>query len=257
MSTELVPNGGFNKDVQNWEWYPGSAAQFFWVKDSKKRPAHSGAGQAYIFLNRGRSEASLTTYLPAIEFGNPITVSAWLRYEQPADVSGCSIQFGNNADANVYLDVTPQWTRYTFESVGTGRPTQVEFRISCESSLPISIYLDDVSASACVPKKPNSACQVLPKSQNFLVNGGFECPDGINAWVGTSYYGTGNESIVQLSGRKGNPTHAGTGLVMKWFLGCLTDMLLTPTPEWPVFSSIVPRHRILASTYTNIISMMT
>ncbi|ORY12656.1 hypothetical protein BCR34DRAFT_587116 [Clohesyomyces aquaticus] len=211
-NTELVTNGDFNRNVKNWEWIPSSRSQFFWVRDSRKLPSHSGAGQAYIFLNRGPSGGFLTNYIPAVEFGNTITVSAWLRYEPPADLSGCTIAFGDNASADTILNLTPQWTKYTFESPGIGRPTQVQFRIRCSSDLPITVLLDDVSATACVPKNPNPACQVLRGSPNYLVNGGFECPDGILAWVGTSYFGFGNESIAQLGGESGNPTHSGTGM---------------------------------------------
>ncbi|KAF2110649.1 hypothetical protein BDV96DRAFT_650758 [Lophiotrema nucula] len=215
MNTELVTNGDFNKNVKNWEWIAGTRSQFFWVKDSKKRPSHSGAGQGYIFLNRGFSGGFLTNYIPAVEFGNTITVSAWLRYEAPADLSRCTFQFGDNANANIILDVTPQWTKYTFETSGTGRPTQVQFRFNCESDLPITVLLDDVSAKACVAKKPNPACQVLAGTYNYLVNGGFECPDRIAAWTGSSYFGSGNETIVQLSGKSGNPTHSGSGQVLR------------------------------------------
>lgn len=213
-NTELIKNGNFNKNVKGWEFLPGSSTQFFWVKDSKKRPAHSGAGQGYLFVNRGYSSSFLSTTIPAVEYGNTVIVSAWLRYDAPADLSSCFISFGDNADASIPITLNSKWTKYSFETPGTGRPKVAEFRTLCTGApIPISIYIDDVSAIACVPKNPNPECQVLPGSDNFLVNPGFECPDGITAWQGDSLYGGGNETIAQLTSKKGNPTHSGSGYV--------------------------------------------
>lgn len=233
-NTELVKNGEFNKNVKNWEFLRGSSAQFFWIKDSKKRPSHSGAGQAYIFLNRGYGEFFLTTSIPAVEYGNSITVSAWLRYEAPADLSSCTMQLTDNYEQSVYMDLNPNWTKYSFESTGTGRPREVQFRVTCFSApMPITVYLDDVSAKACVPKKPNPECQVLIGADNFLVNPGFECPDGITAWEGSSYYGYGNERIAQFSGTKANPTHSGNGHVSR-LLNVTFSLLNISLIGWPV-----------------------
>jgi hypothetical protein len=211
-NTNLVLNGDFDKNVKSWEFLRGSSAQFFWVRDSKKRPAHSGKGQAYIFLNRGYSSAFLTTVIPAVEYGNSVTISAWLRYEAPNDLSSCSLQLTDNGNAYMYLNLTPEWAKYSIETPGTGRPMEVQFRLDCRGSkLPITIYLDDVAANACIPKKPNPECQVLPGADNFLVNPGFECTDGITAWAASSYFGYGNDSIAQFSGTSANPTHSGSG----------------------------------------------
>jgi hypothetical protein len=211
-NTNLVTNGDFSKNVNGWEFIRGSSAQFFWVKSSKKRPAHSDVGQAYVFINRGYSSFLLTTTISALEYANTITYSAWLRYEAPADVSSCTFIFTDNHANSVYIDLQPVWTKYSFDAAGTGRPKELQFSVSCTAApTPITVYLDDVRADACVPKKPNPDCQVLPGTDNFLVNPGFECPEGIGAWMGTSYYGGGNESIAQVSGKTGNPTHAGSG----------------------------------------------
>ncbi|KAH8652466.1 hypothetical protein BX600DRAFT_441340 [Xylariales sp. PMI_506] len=228
-NSNLISNGDFNRNVKNWEFFRGSPAQFFWVKNSKKRPSHSGDGQGYIFVNRGYSSSFLTTTVAAVEYGNSITYSAWLRYEAPADLSSCTIMF-DDEDASIDLQLTPNWTKYSFEAPGTGRSKTLEFRIMCQTDLPITIYIDDVSAVACVPKKPNPECQVLPGTDNFLVNPGFECPDGITAWEGSSLYGGGNESIQQFSGRKGNPTHSGTGMA-----GLLFDASQLPYSGVAVF----------------------
>jgi hypothetical protein len=212
VNTNLVKNGDFNKNVKTWEFLRGSSAQFFWVKDSKKRPSHSGGGQGYLFLNRGYASAFLTTIIPAVEYGNTVTISAWLRYEAPNDLSACSLIFTDNSNASIDLILTSNWTKYSFETAGTGRPIEIQFRLTCiGSNLPITIYLDDVAADACIPKKPNPECQVLPGTDNFLVNPGFECPGGITAWAGSSYYGYGNDSIAQFSGTSANPTHSGSG----------------------------------------------
>ncbi|KAF2806382.1 uncharacterized protein BDZ99DRAFT_538599 [Mytilinidion resinicola] len=85
-TTELVKNGDFNKNVKSWDFLGGSDTQFFWIKSSKKRPSHSGAGQAYLFLPRGYTTPWLSTTIPAIEYGNTYTVSAWLRYKAPNDL---------------------------------------------------------------------------------------------------------------------------------------------------------------------------
>ncbi|KAF1981980.1 hypothetical protein K402DRAFT_457646 [Aulographum hederae CBS 113979] len=213
-NTDIIKNGDFNKNVKGWNFLRASASAFFWVKDSKRRPSHSGAGQAYLFVNRGYSNFILSTMLPAVEYGNTITVSAWLRLDTPADLSECRFYWGDN-DVRQELNtlLTTKWTKFSFETPGTGRPKELSMYMSCSSSMPISIFMDDVSAKACVPKKPNPQCQVVDGATNFLVNPGFECPDGITAWDGRSYYGYGNDNITQAVAKTGNPTHSGSGMV--------------------------------------------
>ena len=206
--TNLVQNGNFDKTVKGWEFLPGFIEQFFWIQDSKTRPAHSGAGQAYLFLNRGANDFFL-------EYGNSINVTAWLRLGSKVDLSDCTLLMTDNSGMFLTLDLSSNWTSYSFEVSGTDRPTQIQFRGFCDDlSVPVSIYLDDVSANACIPKNPNPDCQVLAGADNFLVNPGFECPDGITAWTGSSLYGGGSENITQFSGQKGNPTHSGNGQVL-------------------------------------------
>ncbi|KAF2490019.1 hypothetical protein BU16DRAFT_622573 [Lophium mytilinum] len=236
--TELVKNGDFNRNVKGWEFLGGGGTQFFWIKSSKKRPAHSGAGQGYLFLPRGYSTPWLSTAVPAIEYGNTYTVSAWLQYEAPNDLSQCTIIFTDNGNESIDLVLTPEWTKFSFDSPGTGRPIEVQLRITCESTLPLSIYIDDVSAKACIPRNPNPACQALPRADNALVNPGFECPDGITAWNAESYYGSGNDSIVQVSGKKGNPTHSGNGMAALLFDNSVGDFGI-PLPGVLLYQSSI------------------
>jgi hypothetical protein len=212
-NTELIKNGDFDKNIRGWkaDTGPGSS-QFFWVKDSKARPAHSGNGQAYIFLTKSGAGLEFTTELPAVEYGNSITFSAWMRYDAPADLSSCRANWYVR-ESSVGFDVTlsPKWTKHTFEIPGAGRPQRLQFAIGCENlATPASVYMDDVSAKACTSKNPDPECQVLKNSDNRLVNPGFECPDGITAWQTVSNSGS-TDSLAQVGPTRNNPTHSGKG----------------------------------------------
>lgn len=212
-NTELLKNGDFEKNVNGWVVDGGGLAQLFWVKDSKLRPAHSGKGQAYIFMNRGGALIDFHTTLPAVEYGNSVTLSLWMRYEEPADVSSCRVDMMvRGYDGGLSIALQPKWTKYAWEVPGFGRDEQLRFVISCDNlATPLTILMDDVSAKACLPRYPDPECQVLKSSDNLLVNPGFECPDGITAWQMRSNSG-GTDTLVQFVSLRNNPTHSGKGM---------------------------------------------
>ena len=213
---ELLKNSDLDKNINGWSLdNGGGASQIFWVKNSKQRPSHSGNGQMYIFLARGFATVlDMSTALPAVEYGNSITISMWMRYEAHADLSSCYADWSiRGFNGNLPVTLNPTWTKYTWEVPGFGRPERLRFVIVCqELRTPVSIFLDDINAKACVPKNPDSECQVLKSSDNLLVNPGFECPDGIAAWQSRSNSG-GNDSLVQFGSTRNNPTHSGKGQV--------------------------------------------
>lgn len=214
-NTELIKNGDFDKDLRGWNPFAGpGAAQFFWIKDSKQRPAHSGKGQAYLFLPRGPATIEILKDLPAVEYGNSITISMWMRQEAGVDLSQCSADW-TVSGANNYLEmtenITTKWTRFEFEVPGAGREQRLRFFMRCDNlPIPAAIFLDDVSVKACLPRNPDPECQVLKNSDNLLVNPGFECPDAITAWQWRSNSG-GNDSLVQAGPTRNNPIHSDKG----------------------------------------------